>query len=484
MRRLTAGTLAALALVAAGCGGGSKKSGSASGTTSGAASIVPGDATAYIAINTDLTSAQWKALNALVGKFPSKDQLLGKFRAQLQQQGVDWDKDVKPALGDELDIAAITDATGKSQPVAFTKPNDEAKLNALLQKGSGTHPVHEKIDDWTVIAEKQSTLDAVKQAKDGKSLQDSSVFADAMGKLPAETVAKFYVSGTRLTQSLGNSLGPAGAALPSASKLAYVTGALVAKDDGMQLQGTAKVNGKAPGSGTHESELVGEAPAGAFLFLSVHGSDAAISQLRSNPALSQQLPQLEQALGVTLDQLAALFKNELAIYVRQGTPIPEITLVSKVESTQQAMATVDKLATRAGAFAGGGVPKTVNVGGVTAKELTIGGRFSLFYAAFDGKLVLTSAQTGISGLRDGGPRLKDDATFKDATAAAGMPDATSGFFYVNLKDSIPLIESVAQLGGQSIPGSVGGNLAPLRAFVAYGKSEGSETSFTAFLQVK
>src|SRR5438105_1459672 len=483
MRRLAAGTLLALSLVAAGCGGSSKKSGSASGT-SGAASLVPFDATAYVAINTDLSSGQWKTLNSLLGKFPSKAQLLAKFRAQLQQQGVDWVKDVKPALGPELDIAAITDAAGKNQPVAFTQPKDEGKLNALLQKGNGTHPVHEKVGDWTVIAEKQSTIDAVKQASKGKSLQDDSAFADAMGKLPSETVAKFYVSGSRLTQSVGQTLGAAGAALPSTSKLAYVTGALVSKSDGVQIQGTAKVNGKAPGSGTYKSELVGAAPAGAFLFLSVHGADAGISQLRSNPALSQQLPQVEQVLGVTLDQLAALFKNELAIYVRQGTPIPEITIVSKVDSTQQAMATVDKLATRAGAFAGGSAPKSVSVGGVSAKELTIAGRFSLFYAAFDGKLVITSAQTGISGLRDGGPRLKDDPTFKDAISAAGMPGATSGFFYLNLKDSIPLLESVAKLGGQTIPTTASGNLAPLHAFVAYGKSEGSETSFTAFLQVK
>jgi len=150
----------------------------------------------------------------------------------------------------------------------------------------------------------------------------------------------------------------------------------------------------------------------------------------------------------------------------------------------QAQATIDKLAARAGAFAGGGAPKAVTIAGVAAKELSIGGRFSIFYAAFDGKLVITSAQTGISGLKDSGPRLGDDATFKDATSAAGMPDATSGFVYLNLKDSIPLLESVAKLGGQTIPTTASGNLAPLHAFVAYGKSEGSETSFTAFLQVK
>src|SRR2546423_5656949 len=251
MRRLAAGTLAALALVAAGCGGSSKKSGSASGS-SGAASIVPGDATAYVAINTDLKSGQWKALNSLVGKFPSKDQLLAKLRAQLQQQGVDWDKDVKPALGPELDIAAIAVATGKTEAVAFVQPSDESKLNALLQKGSGTHPLHEKVGDWTVIAQKQSAIDAVKQASSGKSLQDDSTFADAMGKLPGETVAKLYVSGSRATQSLGQTLGAAGAALPTPNKLAYVTGPLLAKGDWMPLQVTLKVNGKTPSTASYK----------------------------------------------------------------------------------------------------------------------------------------------------------------------------------------------------------------------------------------
>src|SRR5436190_11014422 len=177
MRRLAAGTLLTLALVAAGCGGSSKKSGSASGT-SGAASLVPADATAYVAINTDLKSDQWKTLDSLLGKFPSKDQLLAMFRAQLQQQGVDWDRDVKPALGPELDVAAVADASGQTRPVAFVQPKDESKLDALLKKGSGTHPVHEKVDDWTVIAEKQTTLDAVKQASGGTSLEDDKAFAD------------------------------------------------------------------------------------------------------------------------------------------------------------------------------------------------------------------------------------------------------------------------------------------------------------------
>ena len=77
-----------------------------------------------------------------------------------------------------------------------------------------------------------------------------------------------------------------------------------------------------------------------------------------------------------------------------------------------------------------------------------------------------------------------DPVFKDAISAAGMPDATSGFFYVNLKDSIPLLESLVQLSGQTVPSTVGGNLTPLHAFLAYGNSKGSETTFTAFLQVK
>ena len=481
MRAFAATTLTALALVAAGCGGSSSSSGSASGSA-GAAGLVPRDAVAYVAIDTDLDSSQWKQVDELLRKFPSRDRLLRSFESSLGQQGVDFDRDVKPALGDELDVAALATRGGERRVVALTKPKDEAKLEALLKKGDGPHPVHAKVDGWTVISDKQAGIDAVEAASGGDSLEDDDAFGDAFGKLPDEAVAKFFVRGSA-ARSLGvGRLGGLGTAVPGAGNLEYLTGALLAEDEGFRLDGVAKSSGNGGGT-AYESKLVSQAPAGAYLFVSFHGSDQGLSGLRSNPALGAQLPQIEQALGVTLDQLGTLFRDEVALYVRQGTPIPEITLVSLVDDEANARSTLDRLGTRLGAFAGG-APQATTVDGVAAKRLTVGGRFAVFYAVFGGKLVVTTAATGISGLKDGGQKLDDDSAFESARSVSKLPDSTTGFVYVNVKDAIPVLQGLGQLGGTQLPSQVSGNLGALRSFVAYGTKDGAETKFSAFLQLQ
>ncbi len=52
------------------------------------------------------------------------------------------------------------------------------------------------------------------------------------------------------------------------------------------------------------------------------------------------------------------------------------------------------------------------------------GQVSIRYAAFDGKVVVTTGAQSIEEIRSGGPRLADDDAFKSARDAAGMPDET------------------------------------------------------------
>jgi hypothetical protein len=56
--------------------------------------------------------------------------------------------------------------------------------------------------------------------------------------------------------------------------------------------------------------------------------------------------------------------------------------------------------------------------------------------------------------------------------------------YVNLKDGLPLIESLSQLSGTTIPANQSENLRPLTSFIAYGTSGSGTGKFTAFLQIK
>jgi len=65
-----------------------------------------------------------------------------------------------------------------------------------------------------------------------------------------------------------------------------------------------------------------------------------------------------------------------------------------------------------------------------------------------------------------------------------MPDSTGGFFYLDLKDALPLLEGLASLSGQSLPSSTTDNLQPLRSFLAWSNTSGENRTFDAFLEIK
>jgi hypothetical protein len=65
-----------------------------------------------------------------------------------------------------------------------------------------------------------------------------------------------------------------------------------------------------------------------------------------------------------------------------------------------------------------------------------------------------------------------------------MPDETGGYFYLDLKDAIPMIESFASLAGKDVPSDVSENLRPLRSFVSWSTRSGDTQTFDAFLEIK
>ena len=121
-RALATAAVVAFALLLAACGGSSSsKSGSASGGASGA-DAAPADAPLFVSVNTDLSSSQWKTVNTLMDKFPGKDKTLADGRTSFEtESGLNWETDVKPALGPELDFVVL-DASDTGGGVALTQP--------------------------------------------------------------------------------------------------------------------------------------------------------------------------------------------------------------------------------------------------------------------------------------------------------------------------------------------------------------------------
>jgi hypothetical protein len=122
--------LALLVLLVSGCG--SKSSGSGLDT---ALSYMPKDAPAVFAIDTDLEGSQWQQVDKLIGKFPFGGQVKTQLKSALSgRAGIDYDKDVKPLLGNDF-VAAVTSASDASTPFVIAwKVGDEDAARKLIEK--------------------------------------------------------------------------------------------------------------------------------------------------------------------------------------------------------------------------------------------------------------------------------------------------------------------------------------------------------------
>ena len=487
MRLAVAAPLAALALLAAGCGGSTSSKGSASGSEAGA-TVVPASAVAYVSVNSDLGSDQWKKADALSKKFPGRAKALADFQKELAKQNLDFQKDVKPALGPELDVAWLDFADGGKNFVLLTQPKDEAKLTALVEKNnrdsSNQKLYTEKVGDWTAVAQSQAVLDRLKSARNGAKLSDESSFKDAVADLPDESLVKAYVNGGSIRRAVQEGIAPTvgqsgilGRAIPN---VGWLSASASAESNGVGFQAGAKSkNGMGE---SFKSELVDRLPAGALADLSFNdlGSNLRRVLNQFGGAFDAQKAQLEQALGISENDLLKLLSNEgaLAVYpTARGERFPSVELLVKVNDEAKARQLLERLS-RLAPMAGATV-KPVTIGGVAAHELVVGGGISVYYGVFDGVLAVSNSRSALAGLGSGGVKLSSDPVFTDARSAAKAPDSTTGFAYVNLHG---VFKEVFEYVGASA--EVRANLAPLTSFFAYGARKDDVTHVNGFLVIK
>lgn len=486
LRALAVTLVTGLAVVAAGCGG--------SSSSAAGAEVAPASAPVFISVNTDFEGDQIATFRTLLDKFPGSDGLLRMALAELEQDDVDFEQDVKPALGPELDIVVLELGQGADAPdpevVALLQPGDPAKLDALLEKDTGGTPtVKEEVDGWTVLADSQASIDRFKEMRSsGGTLSDSGGFADAMEGLPDDALARAYVNtdaivdAYRVAEPVGGAqafdqLFPNG--VPSA-------GATVsAEEGGLRFQATGKTTQP---TDTFEASLPDELPAGALAYVGFDNLAKGVRESlnsagEANQQFDQQLGQIELVLGLSLDRdVLPLFEQEGAIAVypaASGSDTPGIQLVMKVDDPEQAVGTIDKLLARAAQFAPGiPTPQSIDIGGVKAKTVEYEGT-TIIYAGFDGKLVITNAADTIEAMQGGGEKLSDDETYSSARESTDVPGETSGILYVNLNTALDLAQS---LTGQSP--QVQENVEPLDSFLLYSTADDDRVTVSGFLAIQ
>lgn len=484
--------LAAVTLVVAGlvtaCGGSTGNG--PGGIGDSGASLISSDAVVYASVDGDLGSSRWQRVETLLKKFPIRDKLLAEVRKGLDEHQLDYDNDLKPALGPEIDVAAVPGTSAQDTTYAvFTKPESIDKAKALVAKlDEGSSPEATRVvDGWLFVANSQTMINRVLKGS-GSSLADDGRFKEAFGQLPEDSLLKLYANGPQLSKLVGSLSGVAQMAAAGgteSNKLDWVAVAAFADDDGLEVQGDAKsTTGGSLVGPAYSSKLISGVPADAFAFVTYHGSSGSdpLSRLRENPSFGERLRKIEQELGMPLDDVIGLFQHETAFYVRPGPGLPEFSLVLETPDTEHALATIDRLAARVaklkaarlGAEQQDGLDvKTLDFGPVTAR-----------WAGFDGRVLLTTSPTGISDYRSSGDKLADSSAYRDALDSAGAPDKTNGLVYLDVADVAQLIENYAGLAGGKLPPDLEQNLKPLRSFVAYASSGGDLTTFAAKLEIK
>lgn len=476
---------AALAATVAACGG--EKARPTKALASSAA-VAPAESLLYLSIDADGDSAQWQAAQALLAKLPDREWLTERLLESFEEQGVDFERDVRPALGPEVGVVLLAPPGGEGEPifVALTQPLDEAAFDALLAKGDEPS-VWMEVGGWRAVAQTQAELDAFELARSKGVLADSKAFVEARDRLQDGALAIFSVDARRLFGVAGElgGLSRAGTLL-GGDRALTVVGTLRTGPDGLRLEALA--SGESLGrSEPFEASLPSKLPAGALLYLGLSDLDAGFERARdqsgemSGGQLDRQLRELELAVGITLDEdILPLFAGEMALVVYPGSPLPSVTLVLRPESPQDGVAALDQLASAAQLLLG--ELRRVDVDGVSARELRISDSLSLLYAAVDGSLVVSSSRDGVRLLGQPGARLAEDPEFVAAQTAAGMPVRTTGFLYVNIAQGIPAVESAQVVGGSLTPRQRR-NLGPLRSLILYGSQSGGFSTTTLQLLI-
>jgi hypothetical protein len=481
MRALAVLVVAFLSL-AVGCAEQSAASGPAG------ASIAPANAAFFASIRTDSDSEQWQKAEDLIAKFPDGRRAAESLLRELSSKGVDFETELRPALGPETDIVGL-DLSGEGEFVGLTQPDDVQKLKDVLTKLE-VKMVTREVDGWTAFAESETALDHFESARDGGTLDGSSEYQDATGQVNEDALAVVYVNGDAVQKQIPTNQDVPPEAVDSlfGGKVPSMAFSLAAEDNGAKVEGAALLADEnlALAPDNFKAELPDEVPGGALVYVGFNDLEKALSAYRdalaeADPNVDRDIARVEAEVGVSLEEdIFPLFAGEAALYVRPGFLIPEVTLITHVEDEQAAMTTVNKVVAALGEY----VPAAqhvndVEIDGIAAKEIAVSPPVSVYYAAFDGHLVLTTSRDGIAQLRQDGDRLADDADFKAALEQAGMPDETAGFAYVNLHDAIPYVLNYVG----TVPDEVRRNIEPLQNLVLYGSKDGRTLKFAGFLAV-
>ena len=457
--------LFATAAFVSGCGGGPAQ-------IPESASLAPADAVVFARVTTDADSSQWQAAEGVLARIPGvRDTLVSAIEQGLTDEGLDWDEDVAPALGDEVVIVV----TATMRPIALLEPHSEEKLDALLAK-SDEDVVRGEVDGRVALAETDADLAEYRAALERGTIENDESFAAGLDALPDESLGLVWVDMAVLTDELSPVFQQAAQENIDLG-IDWLSASLSAEDDGMLVAMGARTP---DGGDTHyEPTLFRRVPADAVAAISFGGTQGALDRIQGQVDVDGLSAMIEEATGVSLDGIVDALSGEGVLYVRPGDSLPEVTLALAPSDPDKSWSTVDRLARKLAAEMHAPVTTTTE-NGIAVSKLVVED-LTIRYARLDADtIVVTNGDDALALLAATDPKLVDSEGYRRAAEDVGLEGRTKGFVYVDVDGMLPLIESLA---GESIPADVRDGVAAVDSLIFQTSGDGDSTRVSGFVRV-
>jgi len=330
--------VAVLAVLAVVAGGGIFAYGKLNGGKQPAA-VLPGTAIAYTRIDLNPSAGQKIAAIRFMLKFPSvkenlgltgeKDDLRQKLFETIKKHSgddladVDYEKDVKPWLGERAGMAVLPPADGKDEPtgVLAVQVKDEDKaakgLDKLMAK-EDKKPGRAFSNGYVLLAEDQATVDSAVATSKDNPLEKNAKFSADMDALGEQGFVSFWADMKGLASISGKVDSKQLAGISDASMAA----ALRFDSSYVELKGIAHGDKSVKVNSADAGDLIGQLPDTTAGAIAVSGGESLVDTVwtqmskASNGSIDQLTQQITEETGLKLpDDLKSLMGKNLAVAI-------------------------------------------------------------------------------------------------------------------------------------------------------------------------
>ncbi|WP_344221511.1 DUF3352 domain-containing protein [Kribbella sancticallisti] len=285
------------------------------------AAVLPGNAVGYARIDLNPSAGQKVAALRFLMKFPSAKEKIGLtsdnddlrqklFELIKKESGddlaaVDFDKDVKPWLGDRAGVAAVPGKDGEEPDgIVAVEVKDEGKANAGLDKlfaNEKDKPGRAFSNGYVILSDDQPTVDAAVAASKDNPLSENAKFSKDMDALGEQGFVSFWADTKALTLAAGKKLtDEQRAAVPEGSMAA----ALRFDAQYVELKGIVHGDQSVKVNTSNAGDVVAKLP---------DTTAGAVAVSDGENLLSTAWTQMEKAGGLNLGELTKNFTAEYGL---------------------------------------------------------------------------------------------------------------------------------------------------------------------------